>query len=532
MTRGRGADMPADGLDRALGVQFHDAQLRDGGADAPLLRVRTRARRDQRAARVPGRRGARASSSPTSRSGAFPDLPEGELAKLRAAIVNMTSLADVARELDLGSVLLLGKGEEQSGGRDKESILADAMEAVLGAVYLDRGLEVARRADRPAVPAAHGGLRARRGRPRLQDHLQELAVAGGQALPDYRIAARGPDHEKEFTATVFLGGSEWGTGTGRSKKEAEQQAAREAYARSRPASARARTGGELGGAARGRGHAARSGEGRRRPAHQGGRGPPVEERDARDPPARTSARSSRPCSRADKITKVERKGKYLLLHLDDGDVLVVHFGMSGQFLRATKRMPVAAAHARACITFQQGGDLRFVDPRTFGEMFVTPADELGKVKELQHIAIDPLGPRFTWPSFQMQLAERAAKMKPLLMDQKFISGLGNIYSDEVLFAAGLRYDRMSDTLSSQEVRRLYRAIQEILQDAIQYRGTTLPTRRTSTCSASPVSTRTSSRSTGARACPAGAAARRSRSFGSPGAVVLLSPVPVLTPPAR
>ncbi len=80
---------------------------------------------------------------------------------------------------------------------------------------------------------------------------------------------------------------------------------------------------------------------------------------------------------------------------------------------------------------------------------------------------------FTWPTFQYLLAQRAAKMKVLLMDQKFISGLGNIYSDEVLFAAGLRYDRLSDTLSSQEVRRLYRAIQETLQEAIKARGTTL-----------------------------------------------------------
>jgi formamidopyrimidine-DNA glycosylase len=173
-----------------------------------------------------------------------------------------------------------------------------------------------------------------------------------------------------------------------------------------------------------------------------------------------------------KLAKVERRGKYILLHLDSSDVLVTHFGMSGQFQRGNGRV-VIEPHTHVVITFQQGGDLRFVDPRTFGEMFVTDADELGKVKELQHIAIDPLDQVFTWPTFQYLLAQRATKMKQLLMDQKFISGLGNIYSDEVLFAAGLRYDRMSDTLSSQEVRRLYRAIQETLQDAIKLRGTTL-----------------------------------------------------------
>jgi len=173
-----------------------------------------------------------------------------------------------------------------------------------------------------------------------------------------------------------------------------------------------------------------------------------------------------------KITKIERRGKYLLLYLDGGDVMVVHFGMSGQFQRANGRVALPA-HTQVVITFQQGGDLRFVDPRTFGELFVAGTDELGKIKELQHIAIDPLDQVFTWPTFQYLLAERGAKMKQLLMDQKFISGLGNIYSDEVLFAAGLRFDRLSDTLSSQEVRRLYRAIQETLQDAIKARGTTL-----------------------------------------------------------
>jgi formamidopyrimidine-DNA glycosylase len=173
-----------------------------------------------------------------------------------------------------------------------------------------------------------------------------------------------------------------------------------------------------------------------------------------------------------KITKIDRRGKYLLLYLDDGDVLVVHFGMSGQFLRGTRRQGFPP-HTHVVIEFQQGGDLRYVDPRTFGEMFVASVDDLGAVRELDHIAIDPLEDTFTWQQFSGELARRASKLKPLLMDQRFVSGLGNIYSDEVLFAAGLRHDRMSDSLSSQEVRRLYRAMREIVQDAIRYRGTTL-----------------------------------------------------------
>jgi formamidopyrimidine-DNA glycosylase len=173
-----------------------------------------------------------------------------------------------------------------------------------------------------------------------------------------------------------------------------------------------------------------------------------------------------------KITKVDRKGKYVLLYLDGGDILVVHFGMSGQFLRGTKRQ-VLPQHTHIVIEFQQGGDLRYVDPRTFGELFVASADELGTIRELDHIAIDPLEDTFTWQQFSNELARRAAKLKPLLMDQRFVSGLGNIYSDEVLFAAGLRHDRMSDSLSSQEVRRLYRAMREVIQDSIRFRGTTL-----------------------------------------------------------
>ncbi len=159
----------------------------------------------------------------------FPEMPEGELAKLRAAIVNMSALADVARDLGLGDFILLGKGEEMSGGRDKASILADALEAILGALYLDQGLGVARafieRLFRPRMVAYVRG----EGERDYKTILQELASADLHAMPEYKISDEGPDHEKEFTATVFLAGKAWGSGMGRSKKEAEQQAAHEAY---------------------------------------------------------------------------------------------------------------------------------------------------------------------------------------------------------------------------------------------------------------------------------------------------------------
>lgn len=161
----------------------------------------------------------------------FPDLSEGELAKLKAATVNMATLSEVARELGLGDLVLLGKGEEASGGRGKPSILADAMEAVIGAVYLDRGLTVARNLiERLFWPRMMAYARGEGDRD-YKTSLQELASQDLGTVPEYRIVERGPDHAKEFTAVVYLAGRRLGQGRGRSKKEAEQQAARKAFAK-------------------------------------------------------------------------------------------------------------------------------------------------------------------------------------------------------------------------------------------------------------------------------------------------------------
>ncbi|CAN5131908.1 ribonuclease III [soil metagenome] len=158
-----------------------------------------------------------------------PDLPEGSLAKLRAGVVNTRALADVARGLGLGRWLRLGRGEEVTGGRDKNSILADTMEALIGAVYLDRGVgaatELVRRLFDPLMRAA-----AQEGASLdWKTALQELGAARGLGVPDYRIAESGPDHAKSFTAEVHLGGELRGDGAGRSKKEAEQRAAEAAF---------------------------------------------------------------------------------------------------------------------------------------------------------------------------------------------------------------------------------------------------------------------------------------------------------------
>lgn len=159
----------------------------------------------------------------------FPELPEGELAKLRSSVVNTATLAEVAAGVGLGAALRLGKGEESTGGRSKTSILADAMEAVIAAVYLDGGM-----------PAAEG-LIERLFSDRVRDsalgpggddfktRLQELAARHFRRPPRYVVTSDGPDHAKRFFADVKLDGAVRGSGEGRSKKHAEQAAARAAW---------------------------------------------------------------------------------------------------------------------------------------------------------------------------------------------------------------------------------------------------------------------------------------------------------------
>lgn len=158
----------------------------------------------------------------------FPSKPEGELTKMRAAVVCEPTLAKLARSLDLGQSLLLGRGEEATGGRARESILADALEAVIGAVYLDLGLDRARevvaRFFRPEVDLVERGEH----RQDYKTLLQELAQRTSDERLRYQVVSdEGPDHQKTFLVAVSLGKRPLGRGTGRSKKEAEQNAARD-----------------------------------------------------------------------------------------------------------------------------------------------------------------------------------------------------------------------------------------------------------------------------------------------------------------
>jgi len=229
VARDRGADGPK-ALDRILDVRFRDASMRQLALthrshafenDLPANNERLEFLGDAVLGIVVTDMAYRE----------FSEMPEGELAKLRAALVNMGALAEVARDIGLGRFVLLGKGEEMSGGRDKSSILADVLEALLGAVYLWTVVDVAskliRRLFRPRMIAYVRG----EGERDYKTILQEIASSELHVVPEYRIRERGPDHQKEFTATAVLAGKEWGVGMGRSKKEAEQQAAHQAYVR-------------------------------------------------------------------------------------------------------------------------------------------------------------------------------------------------------------------------------------------------------------------------------------------------------------
>lgn len=159
----------------------------------------------------------------------FPDDSEGHLAKLRAATVNMRSLAKVGRTIGLGDFLLLGRGEEATGGRDKASILADTTEAVIGAVYLSGGIAAAGEFVQHLVgPVLAASARLGAGLD-WKTSLQELTVSRGLGTVEYRIAGEGPEHEKVFTASAVAGGRVWGEGVGRTKKDAEQRAAEHAW---------------------------------------------------------------------------------------------------------------------------------------------------------------------------------------------------------------------------------------------------------------------------------------------------------------
>lgn len=174
-----------------------------------------------------------------------------------------------------------------------------------------------------------------------------------------------------------------------------------------------------------------------------------------------------------RLVGVRRRGKYLVADLDGGDVLVMHLGMSGQLRRTSPDAPLAP-HSHVVLHWEGDCQLRFVDPRTFGELFVTASDPVtGKVAELAHLGHDALDNRLTWSQAALLFAARRTRLKPLLMDQRFLAGIGNLYADEILWASRLRADRPAGDLGGDEVRRLWRTRRSTLRLAIDHRGSSL-----------------------------------------------------------
>ena len=159
----------------------------------------------------------------------YPEFDESRLSPLRSGVVNMRALADIARELDLGKYIRLGKGEEVTGGRDKNSLLADALEAVIGAIYLQFGFETCTQIVRRLIAPTLDSAVARGAGLDGKTALQELVAALNRGVPEYVVSEDGPDHDKNFTAVAMVEGVNVGEGVGKSKREAEQIAARIAY---------------------------------------------------------------------------------------------------------------------------------------------------------------------------------------------------------------------------------------------------------------------------------------------------------------
>lgn len=173
-----------------------------------------------------------------------------------------------------------------------------------------------------------------------------------------------------------------------------------------------------------------------------------------------------------KIKTVERRGSLLVMTLDSGELLVVDVGDTGRFTRAAPKDPTDE-HTKLVISFTQGGQLRLADPESNAEAFVVTPELLAEeVPSLSELGLDPVASPVSWTAFARALvARRTAKLKQLLLDPTFVVGLGGLYADEILYDAGLKPDREVSTVSTMEIRRLYRSLVEILHEATKHHGT-------------------------------------------------------------
>ncbi|MFV1989103.1 MAG: Fpg/Nei family DNA glycosylase, partial [Acidimicrobiales bacterium] len=175
----------------------------------------------------------------------------------------------------------------------------------------------------------------------------------------------------------------------------------------------------------------------------------------------------------EKITGIERRGVYLLIHLGPEKILVAHMGETGLFQRATPKAAMLD-HTSVIIAFTQGGQLRFRDPGEKSQLYVTSPEKLMEdIPELASLGMDPVATPIAWVQFGRAVVSQKVKLKALLTDESTVTGIGDLYADEIIFASGLRPDRMGNSLSTQEVRRLYRGLVQTLHEAVKARGTSL-----------------------------------------------------------
>jgi formamidopyrimidine-DNA glycosylase len=171
-----------------------------------------------------------------------------------------------------------------------------------------------------------------------------------------------------------------------------------------------------------------------------------------------------------KVKSVDRKGRHLVGNLDNGELLVIDLG-DGGYLEKVAPKSVAPKATTVVLAFTQGGQIRLVDPTGNAEMFVVANDALlEEVPSLATRGLDPVADAVSWTTFARLILAKHVKLKALLMDPEVVAAIGPIYSDEILWEAGLRHDRLSDELSSQEIRRLFRALVETLHEAVKHHG--------------------------------------------------------------
>lgn len=171
------------------------------------------------------------------------------------------------------------------------------------------------------------------------------------------------------------------------------------------------------------------------------------------------------------LSKIKRRGKYLILELDSKDNLIIHLKLTGRLIYSSKREELA--YTRVVFLFQDETQLSFTDIRGFGGLWLIPDEEFLMVPFLQNLGPEPLEDDFTLDKFKTLLKGKKGKIKPLLMDQTFIAGIGNIYSQEALFLAGIHPKRNSNTLVDREIKDLYSNLLAVLREAISYRGSSV-----------------------------------------------------------